>query len=493
MKPEKASHATREELIAENNRLEHHLAWLERQIFGTKSERFIPGNDQQTMLDFGTGVSPVPPPPPPQKISYERSAAKTEKESEGHGRGPMPAHLPIVDERIEPEDKLEGSVCIGEETSWRFEYKPGSLYIKRTIRPKYVLPGQDGVTIAQLPPAPVEKGNAGPSLIAHVTQSKYEFHIPLDRQRKMIAQQSGVLLAESVMCDIIKAGCFWIEPVYLGMVDHIKKCRYLQADETPIPVLCKDRKGKTHRGYYWVFYDPLGKVVVFVYHKSRGGDVPKTFLTGFKGILQVDGYEAYNAVCSQPGITRAACMDHVRRYFERARDSQPDDAEYALSIIGSWYEIERDSRKSNLDAAKCLARRKEFIAPSMEQFQVWLKERAMNALPKSPMGEAVGYALGQWPHFQPFLNNGDVQLSNCLIENSIRPVAIGRNNYMFKGSHDAAQRGAMIYSIIGTAKRHDIDRFEYLTDLFTRLPASTNRQIEPFLLHNWKSPKDNSS
>ena len=135
MKPEKACIATREELIEENNRLEHHLAWLERQIFGTKSERFIPSNDQQTMLDLGIGASPFPP-PPPQKISYERSAAKTEKESEGHGRGPMPAHLPIVDERIEPEDKIEGSVCIGEETSWRYEYKPGSLYIKRTIRPK---------------------------------------------------------------------------------------------------------------------------------------------------------------------------------------------------------------------------------------------------------------------------------------------------------------------------------------------------------------------
>ena len=280
----------------------------------------------------------------------------------------MPTHLPIIDEIIEPEDKPEGGVCIGEETSWRYEYKPGSLYIKRIIRPKYVLPGQNGVTIAPLPPSPVEKGNAGPSLIAHVMQSKYEFHIPLDRQRKMIAQESNVLLAESFVCDIIKAGCFWIEPVYLGLVDHIKKCRYLQADETPIPVLCKDRKGKTHRGYYWVFYDPLGKVVVFVYNKSRGGDVPKMFLTGFKGILQVDGYEAYNAVCSSPGIIRSACMDHVRRYFERACASQPDDAEYALSIIGSWYEIERESRKSKLDAAGTLAKRKEFIAPVIEKF-----------------------------------------------------------------------------------------------------------------------------
>ena len=488
--------ATREQLIEDNQRLEarlakveHHLAWLERQIFGQKSERFIP-SQLQTELDLDMTAAPAAA-PVKENITYERTIAK--KEPEGHGRGAMPTHLPIDDEIIEPQDKPEGAVCIGEETSWRYEYKRGSLRIKRTIRRKYVVPGQDGVAIAPLPPAPIEKGNAGPSLIAHVTQSKYEFHVPLDRQRKMIAQECGVLLAESVMCDIIKAGCFWIEPVYLGMAEYIKKCRYLQADETPIQVLCKDHRGKTHRGYYWVYFDPLGKVILFDYRKSRGGDAPSTFLAGFNGTLQVDGYEGYNGICSKPGVTRAACMDHVRRYFERSRDSQLQDAEYALSIIASWYAVEEQSRALNLDADQRLVRRKQLIAPSMGQFCEWLKMQTRSALPQSPLGKAAYYALGQWKGFQPFLNNGTIQLSNCLIENGIRPVAIGRKNYMFKGSHEAAQRGAMIYSTVGTAKLHGIDRFDYFTDIFTRLPASTNHQIDLFLPQNWKPTPKNTA
>lgn len=488
--------ATREELIEENNRLEaslaevkHHLSWLERQIFGTKSERFV-SNEAQTALDLGVAASPAVL-PVTKSVSYERTISKTEPE--GHGRGAMPANLPVVDEIIEPDDKPEGSVCIGEETSWRYEYKRGSLFIKRTIRKKYALPENKGVVIAELPPSPVEKGNAGPSLIAQVMQSKYEHHIPLDRQRKMIAQESGVLLAESFMCDIVKRGCFWIEPIYVPLVESIRKCRYLQADETPIEVLCRDHRGKTHRGYFWVYYDPLGKIIVFDYRKSRGREGPNAFLADFKGILQVDGYDGYNDLFARPDIVRAACMDHVRRYFEHALDCQRQEAEYALSIIGSWYAVEKESVDMNLDIALRLARRNELIAPSMSQFHEWLKTQAMCVLPKSPMGKAAAYALGQWKGFQPFLNDGNVHLSNCLIENGIRPVAIGRKNYMFKGSHEAAQRGAMIYSLIGTAKLHGIDRFDYLTDLFTRLPAATNRQVESFLPQNWKPEEKNTS
>jgi transposase len=488
--------ATREELIAENDRLEallaernHHLDWLERQIFGSKSERFVP-NDQQTSLDLGIAPSSAST-PVKKTVSYERTVVK--KGEEGHGRGPMPSNLQVVDEIIEPEEKPEGCVCIGEETSWRYEYQRGKLYVKRTIRRKYALPEKEGVVIAELPPSPVEKGNAGPSLIAQVMQAKYEFHLPLDRQRKMIEQESGILLAESFMCDIIKRGCFWLEPIYNGMVDYIQKCRYLQADETPIEVLCKDRRGKTHRGYYWVYYDPLGKVIVFDYRKSRSREGPNAFLANFKGTVQVDGYEGYNDLIARPGIIRAACMDHVRRYFEKSLPCQRTEAEYALTVIGGWYAIERESSEQGLDVTQRLQRRRDMIAPAMDQFHEWLKAQVVSALPKSPLGIAAAYALGQWNGFKAFLNDGIIHLSNCLIENSIRPVAIGRKNYMFKGSHEAAQRGAMIYALIGTAKLHGINRFEYLTDLFTRLPAATNRQIESFLPQNWKPEEKNTS
>ncbi len=496
-----AIQATREELIGENNRLENELSrlrgenaeirqelsWLKRQLFGTKSERFTP-DVGQTSLELGVEQT-QPECPAVQTISYKRCVSKSDKEKQGHGRGVMPTHLPIDDEIIEPQGKPEGCVHIGDEISWRYEYQRGSLRIKRTIRPKYALPGNSGVLTAELPPAAIDKGNAGASLIAHVMQSKYEYHIPLDRLRKMIDHENDILFAESFMCDIVKHGCFWIEPVYRLHIERLLQSKYLQADETPIPVLCRDVHGKTHRGYFWVYYDPLNKLLVFDYRKSRASEGPKHFLERFRGTLQVDGYEGYNEVLKREDIIWASCMDHVRRYFERALESSRALAGYALETIGSWYAIEAESAKQELDTEQRLKRRQNLIAPSMTQFRQWMTEHVHTTIPKDLLVKAVNYALGQWDGFTPFLTDGNVRLSNCLIENSIRPVAIGRKNYMFKGSHEAAQRGAMIYSIIGTAKLHSIDRFYYLTDLFTRLPAVTNKKIEPFLPNIWKSEK----
>jgi transposase len=250
-----AEHHTIEQLQTEIDGLKCQLDWLKRQIFGTKSERFIPSSDLQMALDMGIalGIPGDQPPPKVQTISYDRSTTTTTTENKvGHGRGTMPTHLPFIDVVIEPKEDHSDCIHIGDEVSWEYEFEPGSLKVKRYIRPKFAKPFGDGIVIGELPARPIEKGNAGAGLMTQVTIDKYVYHMPLDRQRKKFKNEYNVDFSESWLCDIVKNTAFWIEPVYKAYVEQIVACDYLQADETPIPVLTTDGKGKTHRGYFWV-------------------------------------------------------------------------------------------------------------------------------------------------------------------------------------------------------------------------------------------------
>jgi transposase len=481
--------ASREELVdtiltqhaqlQELGELRHRLAWLERQLFGQKSERFA-ANDEQLTLDLGEQQSSEPP-SRTQRISYER---RSSRKQEGHGRGPMPTHLPIKDVVLEPDGEGEH---IGDEVTWEYRMKRGSLYVVRYTRPKYARPDGAGVLIAPLPPRAIEKGNAGASLLSYITVEKYVYHTPLDRQRRKFKTEYHVDFSESTLCDWIRQSCFWFEPAYGVGVEQVRGSSYIQADETPILVQSPDKRGKTHRGYFWVYHAPLEKVTIFVYSKSRARAGPTDFLKGFKGVLQVDGYAGYNEVLSGDGVTWAACMAHVRRKFEEALESASEQAAYALEIMKGWFAVEAQAKELELCAEERLALRREKTVPSMNEFHSWLKEQALSVLPKSPLGKAVTYALNQWKGFEPFQNDGRIELSNNLVENQIRPVALGRKNYLFKGSHEAAQRAAVIYSLTATAKMHGIDPYIYFTDLLERLPAAKAGDIPNFTPANWKA------
>jgi transposase len=466
--------------------VEFQLEWFKRQVFGSKSERFIPDDEMQTMLELGIIKNGEQPVAETQKITYDRPIEPKGSAKPGHGRGSMPTHLPFVDTTIEPEGDLTGFVRIGEDISWHFDMKPGSLFVKRIIRPKYVRPNDDGIAIGQLPALPIDKGNAGAGLMTQVVIDKYVYHLPLDRQRKKFKNEYNVDFSESWLCDIVKKTAFWITPIYQAYITAIITSSYLQADETPIPVLIKDKKGKTHRGYFWVYHDPLRKIVIFDYRKSRSAKGPEEFLKDFKGILQVDGYDGYNPIAQRNDLQRAACMDHVRRRFEKALEYDYARASYAMQQMGAWYEVERGAKNQGLTLDARFALRVEKTVPSMKAFGNWLAVQQQQALPKSPIGTAVSYALNQWAFFEPFITDPRVELSNILIENAIRPVAIGRNNYKFCGSHEAAQNAAMVYSLVSIAKLHDLDPFIYINELLTLLPSSTNQQIEQFLLPAWK-------
>jgi len=258
---------------------------------------------------------------------------------------------------------------------------------------------------------------------------------------------------------------------------------YILADETHIRVLLKQKTGKAHKGFYWVYYDPIRKIVLFDYYHGRGRGGPSEFLKVYKnGIIQIDGYAGYNEVIKANNLTRAACMAHVRRKFDEALKSNKNDASYALDIIGQWFEVERTAKEQNLSYEERLALRKGKSLPeSFENFKKWMLEYTVNALPLNPVRKACEYALGQWDYFDAYLTDGRVELSNNKVENAIRPVALGRKNFMFKGSEDAAQRGAVIYSIIATAKLHGLDPREYIKYLLEKLPGEEAANIEKYL------------
>lgn len=463
--------------------LEQELSWLKRQLFGSKSERYIP-NDQQTELELAIEKTSVE--VTEQNVSYTRTVAK---KTSGHSRTEIPTHLPYEDITIEPKEDVSGCEKIGEEISWEFEYNPGSLFVRRYIRIKYVNKVQNTIHIGTLPNRPVDKGNFGPGIMSTITTDKYLYHIPLHRQREKFKNEYKVEFAESTFCDIVTNTVFWLTSIYNQQKARLLTSTYIQADETPIPVLIKGNNGKAHKGFYWVYYDPVFKNVLFEYKSGRGREGPNVFLKDFKGILQVDGYSGYNELAALPHITRAACMAHVRRKFEAALDYNRKPSEYALTAINRWFDIEREAAKNAFTFEQRCDMRNDIMKREFSVFKEWMISEAPNHLPKSPTRKAIDYALGQWDGFNVHFVDGRVELSNNLVENAIRPVAIGRKNYMFKGSEDAAQRGAVIYSVITTAKLHGKEPREYIKTLLERLPSEKASSIELYL--PWNSELSN--
>jgi len=465
-------------------KLEHELSWLKRNLFGKKSEKFIPADEQQTSLDLD--VEPIEVSIEEEHIEYDRK--KSAKKKDGHGRSQMPTHLPFKDTVIEPEEGTEDTRKMGEEITWELEYEPGSLFVHRYIRPKYVKKADNSIIIGVLPARPIEKGNFGPGFITNMIIEKYLYHMPLYRQAQKFKQHYAIIISESTSSDIIKRGAFWLDAVYEAARKELLCSSYLMADETPIPVMVKVTKKKIKKCYYWVYYDPVKKIIIFEYRKGRSQDGPDEFLNDFKnGILQVDGYAGYNNVVNKPGIARAACMAHVRRKFESALDYNRKKAEYALKQIAKWFKLESEAKKNNLSYEERLVlRNKEGFAGSFDEFKQWMCEQCTEEIPSSPIRKACEYAIGQWKAFESYLTDGRVELSNNFVEGAIRPVAIGRKNYLFKGSESSAQRGAVIYSIIAMAKQHGLDPFKYIRMLLEKLPQEKSSNIHKYLPWNIK-------
>lgn len=472
------SKAEYDAMVAELAMLKHELAQLKRMIFGSKSERHIPAvSNQATLFDLPEAEEPQV---QKEQISYTRDKAKAKSKAV---RLELPAHLPRKTEVIEPENLPEGARKLNEKITEVLEYEPGTIYVRQIIRPYYVGESNDektNIIIAELPSRALPKSNAGEGLIAYFLISKFVDHLPFYRIVQMLKRQ-GVEIAESTINGWFTAAVQLLEPLYEVLRQKVLKTDYLMADETPIPVQTKDKPGATHKGYHWVYYNPLSKTVLFDYQKSRGREGPDDLLKNFTGYLQTDGYKSYNNLSNKAHITQLACWAHARRYFEKALDNDKTRSEQALGLIRALYAIERMAKEQNLQADQIRDLRQKKSKPVLDELETWLKEEAANVLPQSAIGKAIAYTIKLWPRLTRYIEDGRLNIDNNLTENSIRPVALGRKNYLFAGSHDAAQRAAMIYSFFATCKINNIEPFNWLKDTLTKIADHPANRLEELL------------
>lgn len=469
--------------------LRHEIANLNRLIFGSKNERFVPanGSPSQMILDLQVEQVAQCSVVKAEKIEYTRTTTEVIKEHPG--RNKLPEHLERREIIIEPAEKTEGCKKIGDEITEELEYEPGKLFVNRYVRPKYAVPDNKGIVIAPMIDRPLPKAIVGPGLLAQIIIDKYVDHLPLYRQMERFKRE-GINIPSSTIGDWIKNGCTLIDPLCEALKKLILKSDYLHADETPVKVLDKNKKGTSsgsvHRGYYWVYHNSIDGLVWFDYQQGRGREGPTELLKNFKGYLQTDGYAVYDFFKGKEEVEVLHCMAHARRKFFEAKDNNMDMAQYALAQIGLLYDVERQAKEQQMNEAQIYELRQKQSVPVLESLGKWMKDMYLKALPKSAIGKALGYSIERWPELMIYASDGKLNIDNNPVENSIRPVAIGRKNYLFAGSHEAAARSAMLYSLMGTCKLHGVNPFIWLRDILKRINHHPINKIEELLPQNWK-------
>jgi len=467
-------------LTQERDHLKSQVEMLKRMQFGQKRERFE-GDPNQTFLPFQAEPVEVEQQQEEikQKIEYVR------KRPNHKGRAKLPAHLPVKEIEIHPEGDLAQMICIGKEITEELECEPAKFYIKRYIRYKYAAKDKSAVVIAELPERVIDKGIPGSSLLAMILTGKYQDHLPLYRQKQIFAREN-IQIASSTIEGWTKQALEKLEPLYEQLVFDTKAQGYLQVDETPIKVLDSDKKGAAHSGYYWVYHAPEKGTVLFDYSPTRGGIAGVPMLWNFKGYLQTDGYAVYEKYGKKKEVTHLACWAHARREFEKALDNDKVRAEKALLMIQKLYAVERKAKQENLSAEQIKEIRLSESLPIINELGKWIFEEIKNTLPKSQIGKAMAYAYARWDALSAYLNDGNLLIDNNLVENAIRPVALGRKNYLFAGSHEAAQRAAMIYSFFAICKKHEVNPFEWLKHTLENIMSINHKNLKELYPQNFK-------
>lgn len=465
-------------------KLEGIIAKFQRTLFGQKRERFE--SPDQLSLPFETTAEQ-------QKQQEEQLTEKVEyvrrKSGSSHpGRTKLPEHLPVEEIELYPEGNLEEMTCIGKEITEELDYIPASYIIRRYIRYKYVSKAQEGkspISIAPLPSRLIDKSMVGTGLLASILTDKYVDHLPLYRQLQRFRREN-IPIAASTVDGWVRQGLERLEILYGWLVKNTRGKGYLQGDETTIRVLDNTKKKDTHLGYYWVYHNPVDGSVLFDYQKGRGKEAPKKILEGFRGYLQTDGYAAYEKYAALPGVTHLCCWAHARRKFFEAQQNDKAKAELALTFIKKLYEVETHCRENRLSPEDRKAYRLDHALPVLDAFSNWLKQNYAQVLPKSSIGMAMAYTMTRWEELTNYLMDGMLEIDNNAIENKIRPIALGRKNYLFAGSHDAAQRAAMIYSFFAMCKIEEVNPQQWLKYVFDNIMDTNIQKIHELLPKNYK-------
>ena len=470
-------------------RLESELAHLKKLIFGSRQERFVPLPSPHPQLSLGieteqatTAVVNT------QQITYNRTIVATEPQPLLHpGRMKLPENLRREEIVIKPAGDTTGCKPMGEDVSEVLEYKPGELYVKRYVRLKYALPNGEGVLTGPLPVRPLDKAMAGEGLLAQILIDKYVDHLPLHRQMQRF-ERSGVKLAYATLTGWVTETAKLITPLYEALRKEVLQAGYLHVDETPIKVLDKSKTGKSHSGYYWVYQNSIDKLVFFDYQEGRGREGPATLLKDFEGYLQTDGYQVYDHLDNGNKIRQLHCMAHARRKFYDEIATNGAVAEHAVKEINRLYAIERKAAEAGLTPEEIKTLRQQEAVPVLDALGAWMKEQypvLMTNVPGTKIVEALAYSIKRWETLSRYTENGMLKIDNNPVENSIRPVALGRKNYLFAGSHEAAKRSGMLYSLFGTCKMHGIEPYSWLKKVLVQIPEWPVNKVHLLLPHHF--------
>jgi transposase len=462
-------------------------------MFGRKSERFVPAEEVEGQLQMAFAVeqSQEVEATVKQLIAEHERSVPPKKENAHKGRQLIPAHLPRVEEVIEPEEDTSAMKRIGEDITEVLEYQPGKVWVQRIVRPKYARAevdeeaGQGQIVQAPAKDLPFGRSKAGVSLIVHILTSKYVEHLPLHRLIARFAR-SGLKVPPATIGNWVKTGAAPLMILYEAYQKAIFEAFYLQMDETTLKVL-EDGKGKTHLGYLWAVFDPIHKLPFFFYQKGRDHRGPRKLLERFAGVLQCDGFSVYETLKKKLAeIALMNCMAHIRRGFFDAQGNDAERAQTALTLIKILYLVEEKARNLGLDADGRLKLRLEESKPVFDALGQWLHVQYAQVTPASTIGKAIQYAINRWKNMGLYLVDGNIEIDNNLVENIIRPAAIGRKNYLFAGSHEAAQRTAMFYTFFAACKHHGINPEEWLTDVLNRIHDHKVSQLHELFPQNWK-------
>ena len=512
----------------ENQLLRQKLNALIRRYFGSPKNE---GLDPHQLLLLLAGLDSSTTAPAPTTTSTPTAGASATS-ARKPARSGIPENLPIERVVLLPEAvkaNPEAFRQIEEVVTRELDWEPAKFYWRHFVRPKFVLKtgaqaprsaealmprtlilekasaaGRDlalqalvdppEVFIAALPNRLIEKGLPGVGLLVHVLLSRFEDHLPFFRLEKIFRERHGVPLARQSLVDWTEQMATWLQPIYRQMTVELLAGGYIQADETPIRYLDREEPGRSCHGYFWVYGQPGGNVI-FEWQTSRGRDGPEAFLKDFKGKLQTDGYAVYQCIVEDRNKSLLAqgkkielillsCWAHARRTFFEAKDHDRRTA-WFLKQIGLLYALEKRLRQRKARPKVRQAARAAEAAVILARIKKGLDLIGSKVLPQSLLGKAIRYTLNLWPELNRYVEYGEVEIDSNIVENSIRPTAIGKKNFLFVGHPDAGWRSAVIYSIMGTCRRYGIDPAKYLKDVLTRLPDLKQSQIPELTPRAW--------
>lgn len=482
--------------------LQHQLDYWLKKIFGRMSEKkHLPLDPNQLSLFSDEELAQMT---PEEKKELEAEAEKKEEYVEKTikvRKNPKPrdidlSNLPVNETHIYPEGTTdeEGNLKdeyeeIGTEVSKRIEKIPASVYVNCIIRHKVIakgdkdkFPEERKILTPALPQAPIERGMAGASLLADIILAKFMYHMPFYRQINQF-REYGLRLPPATVNDWYEASVESLHKLYRLLKEKVLASEYIQIDESVVPVI-DNEKHRTRKGYQWCVRDGLSGALFFWYSQgSRSKKTARELLGGYTGTFQSDGYPVYDDFCAMPGIAGAACWAHVRRKFVDALKEDRTLATQAIVMIGKLYQVESDADEAGMKADQRKTLRQKKAYPVIRLFEKWCLDNFPKVLPKSLMGQAISYAYSLMERLSVYVNDGRVNIDNNLIENAIRPLALGRKNWLFCANDASAYRAAIVYSMIASCKAADVDPRQWMEHVLVEIPARTKagQQLDDLL------------